>query len=103
MTYILKDSFWADGEYQQNLQKAYSYISKAIDNRPESAEKYHIYEFNRLVLGINIEDGEFKKNLKNDLKVVENDSSCVHMLGNTSMTIAPNLSQWLKSIKVAAC
>jgi len=95
MSYILKDCYWPKDKYQSGLKKAYDFISDAIENRTESVEKYTIYEFNRLVLGINIEDEKYKKNIELDLNCVKNDPSCVHMLSDTNTKIAPNLFQWL--------
>lgn len=99
MSYIIKDSFWPKEKYQNSLKKAYDFISDAINSRTESVEKYTIYEFNRLILGINIDDEEYKKDVESDFACVKNDSSCVHMLSDTNNKIAPNLSQWLEMRK----
>jgi hypothetical protein len=99
LTYALKDSYYDDENAKINgFKEAYKYISEAIEHQEQSAGRYQCkivnYEFNRLILAININEDYYKKYISDDYNVVLRDDGARYMLYETKPIIAPGLIEW---------
>ena len=102
LAYIYKDKL------NPEWDKAYDNIDKAIEDRDKHKLgniKLTIYEFNRLVSGINaFRDKparlkQLQEQFENDFDIVYNDNSARYMLFETDEILAPGLSKWAKQNK----
>ncbi|MDC7126719.1 MAG: hypothetical protein PQJ46_14200, partial [Spirochaetales bacterium] len=88
-------------DIEEDYKKAYEFITEAMELQQRNRqEKIINYEINRLILGINIKNKEYKVNIEKDYLEIINYPGGRELLDKCNEKISPNLKKWLEKNKM---